>query len=417
MLLVHTVLTWRNERNNGQISQNEWNARMTKEGSSQDVQSSHLQSLEQGNASLQTLQEAAKAQSGLAGPTLAGGVLPGSAPWPAILGLHRDLHSRAPSLPAAAATGHVTPWRQALPPWPKAGFSPPGGRCGPTAPTRRKSALLLPPSLRSPASPALSHSARYSGPAIAFLSSAAHRLPVSPAPTTSTRSMAAAEARSVAGSRGHRVAEIVRTVPWAGRLRRRGRGSPQRWPRPRPPAPACTGARRVSPESHRPLEKDLEGTASAWASEEDCSDGRKQRPWMPQLGFFWSLVGHFWWQKGILRPGRCFGYSSSETTNYMFPDVGSSVYENVENNASFSNLWRIQILGSPGNFTSLTTSTNANSCVQMDSLCTKGYNVKWILPPLSYLQLCPKSSQRNKKKWKIGSIKTNCYIKNVEPWQ
>lgn len=64
--------------------------------------------------------------------------------------------------------------------------------------------------------------------------------------------------------------------------------------------PACTGARRVSPESHRPLEKDLEGTASAWASEEDCSEGRKQPPWMPQLGFFWSLIGHFWWQKGIL---------------------------------------------------------------------------------------------------------------------
>lgn len=155
---------------------------------------------------------------------------------------------------------------------PRQDFSPPSGGCGPTAPTTRKSALLLPPSLRSPASPALSHSARYSGPAIAFLSSAAHRLPVSPAPTTSTRSMAAAEARSVAGLRGHRVPEIVRTVPWAGRLRRRGRGSPQRWPRPRPPAPACTGARRVSPESHRPLEKDLEGTASAWASEEDCSE-------------------------------------------------------------------------------------------------------------------------------------------------
>lgn len=99
---------------------------MTKEGSSQDVQSSHLQSLEQGNASLQTLQKAAKAQSGLAGPTLAGGVLPGSAPRPAILGLHRDLHSRTLSLPAAAATGHVTPCRQALPPWPKAELFPSG---------------------------------------------------------------------------------------------------------------------------------------------------------------------------------------------------------------------------------------------------------------------------------------------------
>lgn len=124
VLLIHIVLTWRNERNNGQISRNEWNARMTKEGSSQDVQSSHLQSLDQGNASLQTQQKAAKAQSGRAGPTLAGGVLPGSAPWPAILGLHRDLHSRAPSLPAAAATGHVTPWRRALPPRPKAGLFP-----------------------------------------------------------------------------------------------------------------------------------------------------------------------------------------------------------------------------------------------------------------------------------------------------
>lgn len=372
MLLVHTVLTWRNERNNGQISQNEWNARMTKEGSSQDVQSSHLQSLEQGNASLQTLQEAAKAQSGLAGPTLAGGVLPGSAPRPAILGLHWDLHSRAPVQQPRVTWRHDGGRSHR---GPRQDFSPPSGGCGPTAPTTRKSALLLPPSLSSPASPSLSHSARYSGPAIAFLSSAAHRLPVSPAPTTSTRSMAAAEARSVAGSRGHRVAEIVRTVPWAGRLRRRGRGSPQRWPRPRPPAPACTGARRVSPESHRPLEKDLEGTASAWASEEDCSDGRKQRPWMPQLGFFWSLVGHFWWQKGILRSGRCFGYSSSETTNYMFPDVGSFVYENVENNASFPNLWRIQILGSPGNFTSLTTSTNTNSCVQMDSLAPR--DIMW----------------------------------------
>lgn len=76
----------------------------------------------------------------------------------------------------------------------------------------------------------------------------------------------------------------------------------------------------MSPESHRPLEKDLEGTAAAWASEEDCSEGRKQRLWMPQLGFFWS-------QKGVFRSGRCFWYSSSETTNYVFPDVGPSVYE------------------------------------------------------------------------------------------
>lgn len=98
--------------------------------------------------------------------------------------------SQAPSLPAAAAAGHVTARSargELLP-----ALSPLSHRVagGPAAPRRSFLPLLL--SLHSPASPALSHRARCRGPAAALLSSAAHRLPVSPAPTTSTRRMAAA---------------------------------------------------------------------------------------------------------------------------------------------------------------------------------------------------------------------------------
>lgn len=197
VLVLHIVLTWRNERNGGWLSRNGWNARVTKEGSSQDIQSSHLQSLGQGKrGSPQTLEKAAKAQSGLAGPTLAGRRPPRqcSLTRPAILGPHSRARTQPSGWGSHGSRDAVTAVARSHR-GPKPGFSLRTAGRGPTALTRSRSALLLPPSLRSPASPAPSHSARYSGPAIAFLSSAAHRLPVSPAPTTSTRSMATARSR------------------------------------------------------------------------------------------------------------------------------------------------------------------------------------------------------------------------------
>lgn len=54
------------------------------------------------------------------------------------------------------------------------------------------------PLVDPPESPALSHTTRCKGPAASFLSSAAHKLPVSPAPTISTRAIA----RSLRGDPG-----------------------------------------------------------------------------------------------------------------------------------------------------------------------------------------------------------------------
>lgn len=68
----------------------------------------------------------------------------------------------------------------------------PWGRSPPREP--RPAAASLPrfrPPDNPPESPASSHTARCTGRGVSFLSSAAHRLPVSPAPTMSTRAMAA----------------------------------------------------------------------------------------------------------------------------------------------------------------------------------------------------------------------------------
>lgn len=111
VLLVHIVLTWRNEQNSGSISRNGWNASVTKEGSSQDVQSSHLQSLDQGNARVCRLCRKRPRWAHAGAEPSSPAVLPD----PPFSGPTRtSIRARASSLPAAAATGHVTQWRRAL---------------------------------------------------------------------------------------------------------------------------------------------------------------------------------------------------------------------------------------------------------------------------------------------------------------
>lgn len=99
--------------------------------------------------------------------------------------------------PRAAASSHVTALtRRALSSGVCTGEAPTdwaflSERLGgpPTSPRRGLSPSGYPNN--SPVSPPLSHRPRYRGAVVSFLSSAAHRLPVSPAPTTSTRDMAA----------------------------------------------------------------------------------------------------------------------------------------------------------------------------------------------------------------------------------
>lgn len=81
----------------------------------------------------------------------------------------------------------------------------------------------------SPACPAWSHRARYRGPAMAFLSSAAHRLPVSPAPTTSTRGMArlsAGPAAAAAAAEAPSGAVSRARPPWPREAQDRALGGP-----------------------------------------------------------------------------------------------------------------------------------------------------------------------------------------------
>lgn len=135
-----------------------------------------------------------------------------------------------------------------------------------------------------PMSPALSHRARYRGAVIFFLSSAAHRLPVSPAPTTSTRNMAVGLQLGRWPRLGAALAHSATVSPqgsgpcpgrdicsWEGGEPCSGDWGPHHGPLQPPRSSLPTG----EPQSHRPLAENQEVTAS-WPQEDDWS-GEERR--------------------------------------------------------------------------------------------------------------------------------------------